>query len=48
MHGPGAKERYAAIGTDAVTNSPEEFGAFIRKENERWSKLVRETGAQVD
>jgi tripartite-type tricarboxylate transporter receptor subunit TctC len=28
--------------------TPEEFGAFLRAETEKWSRLVRETGATID
>ena len=42
------KTKLTAMGSEILKNSPEEFSAFIRSENERWSKLVRETGAKVD
>lgn len=46
--GPGAKERYAAIGTDAVTNTPEEFAEFIRTETAKWSKVAAAAGIKPE
>ena len=31
-----------------VTNSPEQFAAFIRKEADRWSRVIKETGIKLD
>jgi tripartite-type tricarboxylate transporter receptor subunit TctC len=42
------RAKLTAMGSEILKSTPEEFGTFIRKENERWSKLVRETGAKVD
>ena len=33
---------------EVVGSTPTEFGAFFRKEKDRWAKIVRETGAKVD
>jgi tripartite-type tricarboxylate transporter receptor subunit TctC len=44
----GVKSKLTAMGSEILKNSPEEFASFIRSENDRWSKLVRETGAKVD
>ncbi len=46
--GPGAKERYAAIGTDAVTNTPEEFADFIRTETAKWAKVAAAAGIKPE
>jgi tripartite-type tricarboxylate transporter receptor subunit TctC len=29
-------------------NSPEEFGAFIRRENEKWGEVIRRNNIQAD
>ena len=42
------RAKLMGMGSEILKSTPEEFGTFIRKENERWSKLVRETGAKVD
>jgi len=45
---PETRERLAAIDFEPVGNSPEEFGAIIRKEVVRWAKVVKESGAKLD
>ena len=42
------RNKLMAMGSESLKSTPDEFGAFIRKENDRWSKLVRETGARID
>ncbi len=37
---PETKEKLAADGAEAVGSSPEQFGALVRSEIERWSKVV--------
>ena len=44
----GVRNKLMGMGSEILKSTPDEFTAFIRKENERWSKLVRDTGAQVD
>lgn len=43
-----AKRLMASAGVDVATSSPEEFAALLRSEHERWGKVVKETGAQVN
>jgi len=45
---PEMRERLAAQGAEPVGNSPEQFGAFIKSEIEKWSKIVKASGARVD
>jgi tripartite-type tricarboxylate transporter receptor subunit TctC len=45
---PDIKERFAGEGGDIVANTPEEFGAFIRTEIPKWSKVVKDAGVKVD
>jgi len=45
---PSIKNKADASGLYPVTNTPAEFAAFIRKEAERWSKVVKETGMRYD
>jgi tripartite-type tricarboxylate transporter receptor subunit TctC len=36
------------LGADPVGNSPEEFGAFIKKEMATWSKVIKEVGITIE
>jgi len=45
---PAIKSKADASGLYPVTNTPAEFAAFIRKEAERWSMVVKETGMRYD
>jgi tripartite-type tricarboxylate transporter receptor subunit TctC len=45
---PDVQERFKGEGGDIVANTPEEFGAFIRKEIPKWSKVVKDAGVKVD
>lgn len=45
---PDVKERIVGLGADPVGNSPEEFGAFIRKEIATWSKVIKEVGITIE
>jgi tripartite-type tricarboxylate transporter receptor subunit TctC len=42
----GVRERFAALGTVPVSSSPAEFAAFIRSEIDKWSKVVKASGAR--
>ena len=42
------KERYAAAGLDPATSTPLEFAAFIRREAERWSKVIKDAGIRIE
>ena len=48
MAQPALRARLASIGLDAATNSPAELAAFIRKETELWSPVVRQGGIKAD
>ena len=39
---PDVKERFATLGLEPVGNTPEEFGAYINAEIERWGKVIRD------
>lgn len=39
---PGQKARFAGLGYETVGSTPEEFGAWIRSETAKWSKVIRE------
>ena len=45
---PDVKQRLATLDFEPVGNTPEEFGAFIRKEVVKWAKVVKGAGMQAD
>jgi tripartite-type tricarboxylate transporter receptor subunit TctC len=45
---PAVKEKSERTGNYPVTNTPEQFSAFIRKEADRWGKVMKETAIKVD
>jgi len=45
---PEAKSRFALLMAEPVTNSPEEFGAFMRAELAKYERIVKASGAKVD
>ena len=48
VRSPEIQSQFAALGADAVGNSPEEFAAFVRRDMERYARVVRISGAKVD
>jgi tripartite-type tricarboxylate transporter receptor subunit TctC len=36
------KDKCAQLGFDPVANSPEQFTAYIKKEVEKWGKVIKE------
>ncbi|MGV3626546.1 MAG: Bug family tripartite tricarboxylate transporter substrate binding protein, partial [Betaproteobacteria bacterium] len=42
------KERYAGLGLEAASSTPEEFGHFVRAEANKLGKIIKATGAKVD
>jgi tripartite-type tricarboxylate transporter receptor subunit TctC len=45
---PMVKEKSEKTGNYPVTNTPEQFAAFIRKEADRWSKVIKDAGIKVE
>jgi tripartite-type tricarboxylate transporter receptor subunit TctC len=45
---PKVAERFAADDAEAVGSTPAEYAAFIKKEQERWSKVVRAAKIKAD
>jgi tripartite-type tricarboxylate transporter receptor subunit TctC len=45
---PAARKLMSSAGVDVATSTPEEFGALLRSEYDRWGKVVKETGAVVN
>ena len=42
------RERLAGLGVDVVSNTPEEFAAFIKSEIAKWGRVVKDSGARID
>jgi tripartite-type tricarboxylate transporter receptor subunit TctC len=47
-HAASVKERFAADDAEAVGSTPAEYAAFIKKEQARWSKVVRAANIKAD
>jgi tripartite-type tricarboxylate transporter receptor subunit TctC len=45
---PDVKETLLNRGIDAVPSSPEQFAAHIRKETDKWTKVIREAGLKAN
>jgi tripartite-type tricarboxylate transporter receptor subunit TctC len=42
------RSRMQALGADPASNTPEEFSRFIRNDQTKWSKLMREAGIKPE
>jgi len=45
---PAVQERFAADDAEGIGSTPAEYAAFIKKEQERWSKVVRTAKIKAD
>jgi tripartite-type tricarboxylate transporter receptor subunit TctC len=45
---PNVKEQLFRSGLDASPSSPKEFGAYIKSEMAKWSKVVKASGAKAE
>jgi tripartite-type tricarboxylate transporter receptor subunit TctC len=45
---PALKEKSGRTGNYPVTSTPEEFSAFIRKEAERWKRVIKDANIKFD
>ena len=48
LRSPDIAERMNQIGFDVVASSPEEFGAFMKAEVERWTAVVNKGGIKPE
>jgi tripartite-type tricarboxylate transporter receptor subunit TctC len=48
LHQPDVKEKLSADGAEAVGNTPAQFGAHIRSEIAKYSKLVKQIGLKAE
>jgi tripartite-type tricarboxylate transporter receptor subunit TctC len=42
------KDRFGKMGVEVVAGTPEHFSAFLKREVERWAKVVRDAGIKAD
>ncbi len=45
---PDVKDRLVVLGAEIVASRPQEFGAFIKADIAKWTKLVREAGIKAE
>ena len=48
LRAPDMKERLTALGLTAVGSTPEEFGAYIKSETEKWAKVIKSMGIRPE
>jgi tripartite-type tricarboxylate transporter receptor subunit TctC len=48
LQDPELQKSFRTAGVNATVMNPQEFGAFIRAEYDKWGKVVRDTGATVN
>ena len=44
MVDPVVKSKFGDLGVEAVSSTPEQFGAFIKSEMDRYARLIQEAG----
>ena len=45
---PETQAKFKTIGVEIIGNTPEQAALFVRNEGQRWSKLIRASGAKID
>jgi tripartite-type tricarboxylate transporter receptor subunit TctC len=45
---PEMKERFAKLGTEVHSGTPESLGAWLREEQARWARVVKDSGAKFE
>jgi tripartite-type tricarboxylate transporter receptor subunit TctC len=45
---PATRERFAAEGFEAAGNTPAQFGAYIRAEQVKWAKVIKDANIKAD
>lgn len=45
---PGVRNQFLKLGIETVADTPDQFAEFLKSENNRWGKLVKELGLRAD
>jgi tripartite-type tricarboxylate transporter receptor subunit TctC len=45
---PETLERLSALGADISASPPEEFGAFMKAEREKWARVIKAAGIRAE
>jgi len=45
---PKIRELYVNLGTQPLSNTPDEFATFIRNEKDKWSKVIKTANIKAD
>jgi tripartite-type tricarboxylate transporter receptor subunit TctC len=45
---PSVRQQFAALGSELVGGSPEQFSAFIKTESQKWASVIKRSGAKID
>ena len=45
---PSLQKRFAELGGEIKPMSPEELGAYVKAENEKWAKVVKSANLKLE
>ncbi len=48
LSAPDAIKRFSDAGLDIIASTPDEFAAHVKKETEKWGKVIKERGMKAD
>ena len=48
MQDPEVKEKFALLGVDAISGTPEQFGAYLKSETAKYTKLIKDAGIKAE
>src|SRR4051812_28311244 len=48
VEAPDVRQRLIEQGADPVSDTPEQFAAYVKSELARWTKVVKDTGARIE
>ena len=48
MLAPDMKDRYVALGMDTASNTPDEMGAYLRREQDRYGQIVKAANIRIE